>query len=388
MNLYERYLESNEVILNENKESGLFSVKYQHLGVDWKNPDNLIARGLIINKSGEIIARPYDKFFGYHQFGVGANVSKKLLGLTSWHEDLAYIADKSDGSLVIAYTYKDELFLSSSGSVHSNHSDLFFELLETYPKETETLLTELGKDYTILMEYVGPENQVVLEYKTTEFILHGIRNTKTGEYLNWSEVSKIAHNLSIKIAEIYKDIFTIDEVLNSLEGLKNKEGFVAVFKDGYRLKFKTEDYVELHLTLMRFNTRKNVRVITDHLIHESIDDVMSLALTNEKSPQFKTTQLFFDTFLLIVNEYNNIVNEIKRYLIENNLSEISKKEQVEIILNDRENLKAEPNRYFSLLSSINNLNSLTLTDLLKTNLGWRMRFENEVYDRTNEKEEE
>ena len=38
-NLYKRYVESPDVILNKNKETKLVSVKYKHLGVDWTNPE-------------------------------------------------------------------------------------------------------------------------------------------------------------------------------------------------------------------------------------------------------------------------------------------------------------------------------------------------------------
>lgn len=322
MNLFEYYQQNDEVKVILDERYGLASVKYLHLGVDWSAPHMLDARGLIINTEGEIIGRPYQKFFNYHQLKEFNNLPDKIKKLSDWKDGAIKVMDKADGSLVIAYTYNDQLFLSSSGSVDGFPSQQFKECLNTYPKETTEKLKKYGETLTIIMEFVSPRQQIVLNYPVEKFIIHGARNTKTGKYLSFDELILLANDLKIELIEVYPNINNLEDLLSNLNELKEKEGFVVAWDDGYRLKFKTDEYVNLHqfLTPLVRNESDNFKNrLIDMLAEDKLDDLLSkineiesdvlrekaLLSVNSIIDLFKDFKIEYDLFYSITK---NLVN--------------------------------------------------------------------------------
>lgn len=284
-NLFEYFSSLKDVMVNVNEESGLASIKYVHMGVDWSIPHMLEARGLVITQDGEIVGRPYDKFFNYHQLKNFTGLSDEVKALSDWRNEDFYTLDKVDGSLVIAYTHNDKLFLSSSGSVYSEHSKAFERLLETYPKETRERLLEVGKTYTISMEYISPSNQIVIVYPEPKFILHGARVTKTGEYMTLEQLEELSNYLMIDLVEVDTTVSTLEDLLNKIHVLKNKEGFVVVFKSNHRLKFKTDEYVQLHDLYMPLFSGVTTPAFANRLytmiVEDTLDDFIPIIDTVE-----------------------------------------------------------------------------------------------------------
>ena len=319
MNLFEEYLNNDEIIVKTDAESGLASVKYRHMGVDWSKPEILQARGLIVNTAGEIIARPYEKFFNYNQLKDLTGVDASTRKLSMWTGSPEYVSDKADGSLVITFTYEDELYMASSGQVNGNFSKLFFDLLDTkYREATRTRLTELGRVFTIMMEYVGPGNQIVVPYNETKFILHGARNTKTGEYLNLLELQELSKYLGIELIEVYPELNSLEAILGKLNTLKNKEGFVVVFEDGKRLKFKTEEYIELHSVVTPFFnskiTQNTVKTFYTLIMEDNLDDLLPVLAQFSEGKQKQTMQTFVNESLAFFEAARGEVSYIKEYI--------------------------------------------------------------------------
>ena len=68
MNLLEHYRQYPQYfMINKHPEKDLYLVKYIHLGIDWSIEGALDARGLILDSSGNVVARPYKKFFNYKE---------------------------------------------------------------------------------------------------------------------------------------------------------------------------------------------------------------------------------------------------------------------------------------------------------------------------------
>lgn len=114
---------ANPVIIAEDEVRQLASITYNQISpqFSWDIPYMLSARGLVIDMiTGDIVARPYPKFFNY-----GENERAK------WPENISSITveEKLDGSLVIISTYKDELVVASSNSLTSKHVKLFTNYL-------------------------------------------------------------------------------------------------------------------------------------------------------------------------------------------------------------------------------------------------------------------
>jgi RNA ligase len=210
-------------------------VQYENLWDDI----TLQTRGLVTDSLGNVVARPFRKFFnqeeGKHIPTLDFDVYTKL-----------------DGSLGILFYFEGEWIFSTRGSFTSEQSIRGFELLKKYTFE------KLHKNYTYLFEIIYSENRIVCKYPFDDVILLGMIETKTGYEVDlYSEhkdirLKNLVNNVGFKIVEKWSGISDYT-VLKSL--IKdNEEGFVVRFSNGNRMKIKGDEYLRLHRLMTNIST--------------------------------------------------------------------------------------------------------------------------------------
>ena len=268
----------NLVLLNYKPE-----VQFDNL---W-TPIEIVCRGLMINKkTGEIIARPFDKFFNW---GENNRITTSKIKL---------ITEKLDGSLGILYRnngYK----IATRGAFDSDQALWATKFL--YKKHGDSL-GYIPNSWTVLFEIIYPENRIVIDYKDRKaLVLLAIRNRFTGEYLPYDKIKSFGeqHNFSMPKIFQFNDINDILNICSKIDG--NQEGYVIEFDNGERFKFKGDEYKRIHklICCLSFNF-----ILENHQAG-NIPQILSL----------------------IPDEFKNEVNEVIEY-IDNVLSETQK--QVEI----------------------------------------------------------
>lgn len=202
------------------------------------NPAVRAARGLIINGDGQVIARPFDKFFNYGQEG-----APQLS-----HDTPVYVSDKLDGSLGILYWTSDgKPAIATRGSFTSEMALHATELVQReYPE-----LADLPRDYTYMFEIIYPENRIVVDYgDTDDIVLIGTRVVDNGGYLDTLSALKMLPSLSVT-----RDfgLMPLSEALTIKR--ENAEGVVLRTMDDQFVKVKQEDYLELHRAVSNFSKR-------------------------------------------------------------------------------------------------------------------------------------
>jgi RNA ligase len=244
-------------------------------------------RGLIINTStGEVIARPFPKFFNY-----GEEPTQKR----KWSRDEpVVVTDKADGSLGISYLGPDDRpRIATRGSFTSDQAIKATQILqrkypEWYPDE----------GLTYLFEIIYPENRIVVDYGDTEdLILLGAVNISTGlsvdpgiARLNWSG--------PVIEAFQYK---SLQEALKAAPR-PNAEGLVVHFLESdQRVKLKQEDYVELH----RIVSNLDKQVVWDNLRNGK----PLTELTNALPEEFHTW--IHEVAMALVEEYTSLRQDIE-----------------------------------------------------------------------------
>ena len=338
-NLYEYYKSiPTQVRMVENEDEGLASVKYLHMGVDWTDPWIMRARGLVITTNGDIVGRPYDKFFAYHQLQDIPFIADSVKPMSAWHHGHFVVMDKIDGSLVIAYSYAGKLHLSSSGSTTGEMVEQFAKVLEEdYPVSTRKALEEVTQTLTLDMEYIDPKFQIVLTYPTRKFILHGARNTFTGEYLTYSELVDLGKKIGIEVVSVHPDLNSLQELLEKINTFKDIEGFVVWFDDGFRLKFKTDEYYALHENMDNFGakpyTKRKLTKIANLAFDDELDDVIAeyanksygrlaiSAFTDVEKEFLEFNKTYIEAKAFIIAHYNDFVGAGRKQL----MSELSTK---------------------------------------------------------------
>lgn len=200
------------------------------------NPATLQARGLILNGRGEIVARPFKKFF---------NIQEHSSEEIPWGED-AIVLEKVDGSLGISYVGEDGLvYLATRGSFTSEQAIHGTSIIRTNPHACQ--LISKSYDLTHLFEIVYPENRIVVDYKGFDGLVYLGSVEKETSSVSITRPKLIDWFLncnSIRIAETYP-VSNIADLKNNV--VENFEGYVVRFEpSGFMMKVKLDEYVRLH----------------------------------------------------------------------------------------------------------------------------------------------
>lgn len=202
----------------------------------WNNI-TLTCRGLIFDSvTGEVIARPWEKFFN---FGQRDNRIDSMAPVE--------VTDKMDGSLGILYKRPDNKWAIATRGSFASEQALHATALLNDGKYGEWLYDAVA-DYwleqmTFLFEIIYPENRIVCNYGDMDdlVLLGGVHKTEgyyvgpdtAGAYLAWPGPR----------TEVFKADHFVDAL--SLPDRAGKEGYVI--RSGTNIvKLKQADYVELH----------------------------------------------------------------------------------------------------------------------------------------------
>lgn len=299
--------------INKHKSKELYHIKYKHPMVDWSDKWTRQARGIVLDGDSNVVMRPYEKFFNYLEFEWRDDVSEEVKELSRWKDEDYVVIEKLDGSLAVVSQYQDELLYASSGRLQGKFPHMFkmwFDKNLT-PRQKKKLKS-ITKTYTLIFEYIGPNNRIVVPYEKTQMVLHGIINTKTGEELfDENPFNKLAEEIGVTTANRLGRV-----ELDSLMRIKKQdftdsmfEGFVVRFKNGDRLKIKTDDYVKLHpyytMSFGGVNTKNKTNMLIDRIEDGTIDDLIS-AITEKRD---RSAVDHINKVIALYKEFNNLVEE-------------------------------------------------------------------------------
>ena len=206
-----------------------------------------ISRGIIINRvTGEIVARPFDKFFNVGERG------EKPQG------HIVTITEKIDGSMGTLYRLNGEYRIATRGAFHSEQAEWATAFLHEHHD-----ITRLPDELTLIMEILYPANRVVIDYGgREELVLLVARNRHTGEYLPFfPDVFNLAQTFGFSTPRVFT-FNNITEIIENTGTLPaNEEGYVVEFSDGQRFKFKGDKYLELHRLISGLSFKHTLEAI-------------------------------------------------------------------------------------------------------------------------------
>lgn len=259
-------------------------------------------RGLVTNGNGDIVARPFNKFFNYEE-----------LTPEQIPDEYFDVYEKMDGSLGILFNYNGEWIMATRGSFTSEQSIKGRQLLEKYN------YNRLNPDYTYLFEIIYPENRIVCVYDFEDLVLLGMIHTITGDEVNIHNtdnydirLKNLLNNIGFNIVTLYKTWGEeFDELKNEIS--KDREGYVIRFKNGFRMKIKGDEYVRLHRILTNISNRdiweylkdgKSMDEILDKVPDEFYDWVRNTK--NELISQYQTLEREYQWIFKIINRAQGI----------------------------------------------------------------------------------
>jgi RNA ligase len=192
----------------------------------------LNCRGLVLDNEGNVIAKPFPKFFNMEE-----------LSDTQIPKESFEVFEKMDGSLGIFFHYNGEWHMATRGSFTSEQAIKGMEIAKR-----ESLDKKCVPGFTYLFEIIYPENRIVVDYGTDErLVLLSIVNPE-GNEIPYEEIEMDGWDIVNRYDGV-NDYTELKEMISN-----DAEGYVIRFRNGMRMKIKGDEYVRLHRILTNFST--------------------------------------------------------------------------------------------------------------------------------------
>jgi RNA ligase len=192
----------------------------------------LNCRGLILDTEGNVVAKPFPKFFNMEE------LSDDQIPKESFE-----VFEKMDGSLGIFFHYNGEWHMATRGSFTSEQAIKGMEIAKR-----EGLDRKCVPGFVYLFEIIYPENRIVVDYGTDErLVLLSIINPE-GNEIPYDEIEMDGWDIVNRYDGV-NDYTKLKEMISN-----DAEGYVIRFKSGMRMKIKGDEYVRLHRILTNFST--------------------------------------------------------------------------------------------------------------------------------------
>jgi len=221
-------------------------------------------RGLIFDRQGRIMSRPFHKFFNVNE---KEETQSHVLDLSRPH----IVMDKLDGSMIRPVVQNGMIRLATKMGV----TDIAIEAEQLlHPDQYDWLEDMMFDGFTPIFEYVAPTNKIVVEYTEAKLILTAIRNTVTGEYVDGESLHLMNSAWSpFAVVRIDSSIHDFDAYLTYSRDQQGREGDIIRFADGHMVKIKNDWYVQIHKTKDIVRVDRN---IIELVLGETIDDTRAM----------------------------------------------------------------------------------------------------------------
>lgn len=276
--------EADKHTVNRQVYENLVSFKYTDMTVYKRNWNNvtLHARGIVFDRNtGKVLARPFDKFFNYEELvdkNTGnlkqtAEVVKQYLGYDNLYTDYRHqkftVTEKIDGSLGILFYTGSCWIVKTSGAFDSDQAKWANNWCFV---QNHVDTDKLDKTKTYLFEIVYNEDPHPIKYDFEGLVLLSVIDTETGKEENYRTIQSWATVLKVSCAQSV--VFeSFDELLDYAKKLPNtKEGVVVTFENGFKLKLKGDEYLQLQKVFHRLSKT----VIYEQLNWKEINNNTSL----------------------------------------------------------------------------------------------------------------
>lgn len=217
-----------------------------------------------------LVSMPMNKFFnhGENPFVMGLDLGT-----------IVHVMDKLDGSLISTVrSHDNDFFLKSKGSLNSEQAQAATRLLNTpeYSKLKSFCYILATTGFTVNMEYMAPDNRIVIGYAKPTLKVLNIRNNTSGDYLN-------VHDSLLGMDEFIVASHPLPEdgekwLADTYKSDANIEGFVAMLSCGTWFKVKTEKYCALH------HTKDSITIprrLFEACVNGGADDLRAMFSTDE-----------------------------------------------------------------------------------------------------------
>ena len=293
----------SDQVLNPLTHPGHFRIFNYRLASysQWLKPGALECRGVMFlmdsdfNNALALVSWSFEKFF---------NLNENPMTMFNVLPEVESIQDKMDGSLISTFYFDGRVYVKSKGSLRSNQAVAAQKLLESEKWNNLYRAVEhhvMVMDHTVIMEYTAPDNRIVLPSEEAQLTVLGVRDNQTGEYVD--DLHEYMEDYMV--ADVVEDVHDVEQFVADIAHRTSIEGFVLTFKNGQRVKIKTDWYCALHHLKDSINSQRRlfeaaVNDATDDLRAQFYDDPQAITIITEMEEK-------------VASIYNHIVDQVERF---------------------------------------------------------------------------
>lgn len=229
-------------------------------------------RGLKFAPDGQILARPFHKFFNIGEVERPEDIS--------WDQPHV-VMDKRDGSMVHPCVVDGAMVFMTRMGI-TDQAQLAWSYADQAVRDLCAATLAAGQ--TPIFEFTAPENRVVVVYDAPQLTLLAVRETITGRYLPHAELTALAVKHGVPVVQTFDPVADFKAFMAQGRALERVEGYVVAFDSGHRLKLKADAYVLRHKALAGVAYEKNLLA---WIAEDALDDVLPI-LHDDVAARVKT----------------------------------------------------------------------------------------------------
>lgn len=208
------------------------------------------AKGLILNSKHEVVSRSFVRFF---------DINTRYAAAIDWKT--THLEQKLDGSMVIAYGYKGELFFQTRSSATASNivpgtKDLTFReavinILKHKNVDNPFLPFTKRKNhlprYSWVFEYIGPENKFITPYEESDLVCLAIISKELNAEVPTKFVDAWAKEFKMSRPDFFHGFENKNDtiIFAKSSSLPFEEGYVAIDNNNNRVKIKNPTYIQI-----------------------------------------------------------------------------------------------------------------------------------------------
>ena len=220
-------------------------------------------RGIIFDTaSGEIIRRPFHKFFNVNE---REETQDHVVDLSQDHR----ILEKLDGSMIAPFVVDGEMIWGTKMGA-TDVAKPVEEFVAEHLNYRQFAKFVISRGYTPIFEWCSRKQRIVLDYKEDQLILTAMRDMTTGRYMSRDLMINTADQYFIPVVHAYAPRTDMRAFLEYVRDMEDVEGFVVRFSDGHMLKLKCQWYLQIHKAKEAILQDRN---IVELILDEKLDDV-------------------------------------------------------------------------------------------------------------------
>jgi RNA ligase len=238
-------------------------------------------RGLIFDVNGDLISRPYHKFFN------AGERTETLLDVIPFDQP-HNILEKLDGSMIRPLRLADgSLRMGTKMGLTgvSAQVDPWVAERGNYVRFMDDCLRD---QCTPIFEWCSRQQRIVIDHPVDRLVLTAVRDCITGAYLTYTQLQELAGEYGVDLVRQFEgSVESMQSLMDHTRDLQDAEGYVVRWLDGHMVKIKGEQYCQIHRAkegILRENG------VIGMMLDEKLDDVKGFLFVEDRDAleQFET----------------------------------------------------------------------------------------------------